>query len=80
MVFMVVDSYKVKDMTVFAQAVSARDYLGILCDQKIFTPLDVIFVQYLLRKTDCMELFEKCRIYAEAHAALCFYEKLPGNI
>lgn len=80
MISIVVDSYKVKDMTLFSEAVSARDYLGILCDQKIFTPWDVIFVQYLMTKTDCMELFEKCVAYAEAHWALCFYEKLPGNI
>lgn len=74
--FMIVDSYQVKDMTLFSRAVSARDYLGILCDEKIFTPWDVIFVQYLLKKTDCMELFEKCRTYAEAHTALCFLRKI----
>lgn len=77
---MIVDSHKVKDMTLFGQTVSARDCLEILCDQKLFTPWDVIFMQFLLKNTECMDLFEKCVEYAEAHGALCFYEKVPGNI
>lgn len=80
MIFMIVDSHKVKDMTLFAETVSARDCLEILCDQKLFTPRDVVFIQYLLKNTECMELFEKCVSYAEAHGARCFYQKLPGNI
>lgn len=78
--FIIVDSNKVKDSTLYAQMVSARDCLQILCDQKLFTPWDVIFIQFLLKNTGCLELFEKCVAYAEAHAALCFYEKLPGNV
>lgn len=73
MVFIIVDSQKVKDMTLFAQTVSARDCLEILCDQKLFTPWDVIFIQFLLKNTECLELFQKCVAYAEAHRALCFF-------
>lgn len=69
-----------KDKTLFAKTVSARDCLEILCDKNLFTPWDLIFVQHLLKNTECMDLFEKCVAYAEAHGALCFYEKLPGNI
>lgn len=77
---MIVDSHKVKDMSIFAQTVSPRDCLQILYDQKLFTPWDVIFIQFLLKNTECIELFEKCVAYAKAHGALCFYEKLTGNV
>lgn len=80
MIFIIVDSQKVDDMTLFAQVVSVRDCLEILYDYKLFTPCDVIFIQYLLTNTKCMDLFDKCVAYAEAHEALCFYEKLPGNM
>lgn len=79
---MIVDSYLKdnKDKTLFAKTVSARDCLEILSDKNLFTPWDLIFVQHLLKNTECMDLFEKCVAYAEEHGALCFYEKLPGNI
>lgn len=80
MFFIVVDSPIGEDINTFAQTVSARDCLEILRDHKLFTPWDVIFMQYLLKNTECKALFEKCVAYAEAHGALCFYEKLPGNI
>lgn len=61
------------------QANSPRDCFRILKDAKLFTSADVIFIQYLLKKMDCTELFEKCCEYAEAQKALCFYEKPPGT-
>lgn len=61
------------------QASSPRDCFRILKDAKLFTSSDIIFIQYLLKKIDCTELFEKCYEYAEAQKALCFYEKPPGK-
>lgn len=78
--FIIVDSQIGKDIKYFAQTVSARDCLEVLRDHKLFTPWDVIFMQYLLKNTECTALFEKCVAYAEDNWALCFYEKLPGNI
>lgn len=61
------------------KAVSARECLQYLRDTKLFIPSDVIFVQYLLKRIDCTELYLKCYKYAEGCKALCFYEKPPGN-
>lgn len=58
---------------------TARDCFGILRDQAIFTKEDVIFIQYLLKRTKCEELYNRCLEYAENNYALCFYEKEPGK-
>lgn len=60
-------------------ATSARDCFRILNDAKLFTPTDMIFAQYILKKLGCAELFAECVKYAETQKALCFYEKPPGN-
>lgn len=78
--FFISDSCKAEDIASIKQAVSARDCLGYLRDAKRFTSSDVMFVQYLFKKIDCREQFEKCYKYAEKQDALCFYEKPPGNI
>lgn len=61
------------------QAYTARACLRFLQKEKLFIPSDVIFMQYLMKKIDCQDLFVKCYGYAEAQKALCFYEKPPGN-
>lgn len=76
---MIVDSRKVKDDNLLTQTHSARDCFEILNNLNIFTPLDVIFMQHLMKNTGCIDLYEKCLVYAEAQGALCFYEKQPGD-
>lgn len=60
-------------------AKSAMDCLTILQDEKLFTQTDVIFMQFLCRETDCLELNDICIEYAEKQKALCFFEKQSGN-
>lgn len=55
------------------------DCLTILQDEKLFTQTDVIFMQFLCRETDCLELNDICIEYAEKQKALCFFEKQSGN-
>lgn len=78
--FNISDNSKAEDIASIKQAVSARDCLRYLRDAKRFTSSDVMFVQYLFKKIDCGEQYEKCYKYAEKQDALCFYEKPPGNI
>lgn len=67
-------------MTSLKLAVTPRDILRILKNNKLFTPSDVICMQYLLERTDCQDLYTQCVKYAEEQDALCFYEKPLGNI
>lgn len=60
-------------------ATSAREYLRILKDKELFTPSDVIFMQFLLRETNCGLLNDKCIAYAKTQKALCFYEEPIRN-
>lgn len=78
--FAFLDSCKVEDATSLEQAVTPRDILRILKNNKLFTPSDVICMQYLLKRTDCQDLYTQCIKYAEEQDALCFYEKPLGNI
>lgn len=73
------DSGKVGDTTAIKKANSARDCFRILRDENLFIPEDVIFIQYLLKKTNCEELYTKCYKYAKAEKSLCFYEMPTGN-
>lgn len=66
-------------MASLEQANTVSACLKFLKKEKLFIPSDVIFMQYLMKKIDCLDLFEKCYEYAEAQKALCFYEKPPGN-
>lgn len=77
--FFFLDSCIVEDMTSLVQAVTPRDILRILKNNKLFTSSDVICMQYLLKRTDCQDLYIKCIKYAEEQNALCFYEKPLGN-
>lgn len=73
-----IDSCKDKDKELsplIKNATSAREYLRILKDKELFTPSDVIFMQFLLRETNCGSLNDKCIAYAKTQKALCFYEE-----
>lgn len=76
--FFLLDTCEIKDKTSLHEAESVRDCLKILCDNKLFIPSDVIVIQFLLKKTDCLDLYQRCIKYAEAQNALCFYEKQSG--
>lgn len=58
---------------------SAREYFSILKEKELFTPSDVIFMQFLLRESKCGGLNEKCITYAKSQKALCFYEEPPSK-
>lgn len=77
--FVFLDVCKVEDMTSLKQAVSPREILRVLKNNKLFTPSDVICMQYLLKTTDCLDLYTKCIKFAEQQKSLCFYEKPLGN-
>lgn len=73
------NSCEVEDVTSLNQAKSARDCFRILRSENIFTPEDVICLQYLLKMTECEELERKCIEYAKIQNALYYYEKPPDN-
>lgn len=72
-------SNQVKHRKAVLEAKSALDCLRILQDESLFTQADVIFMQFLCRETDCLDLNEKCIEYAEKQKALCFFERTPGK-
>lgn len=61
------------------EAKTTLECLRILQDENLFTQADVIFMQFLCRETNCLDLFEKCIEYAEKQRALCYFEKNPGK-
>lgn len=72
-------SIELEDYTALLGATSAQDCLMILKDEKIFTPSDVIFLQFLLRDMYFETLFLQCCVYAETQGAMYFYETpTPG--
>nr|XP_034324490.1 uncharacterized protein LOC117689028 isoform X4 [Crassostrea gigas] len=73
------NSFEIKDVKSLKEAKSARDCFRILQNESIFTPSDVIALQYLLRMTGCDELEKICIEYASAQNAMYFYEHQPGN-
>lgn len=76
------DSCKDKDKDLpplIKTATSAREYFRILKDKELFTPSDVIFMQFLLRESNCGLLNDKCIAYAKTQKALCFYEEPPSK-
>lgn len=77
--FIFLASNKVKNRISVLEAKSAMDCLTILQDEKLFTQTDVIFMQFLCRETDCLNLYAKCIEYAEKQKVLCFFEKQSGN-
>lgn len=73
-------SKKENNINSLKEAKSARDCFRILESENLFTKLDVMFMQFLLRRTGCKELENKCVEYAEGQGALGFYEKQPGTV
>lgn len=61
------------------EAKTTLECLRILQDENLFTQADVIFMQFLCRETECLDLFEKCIEYAEKQRALCYFEKKSGE-
>lgn len=78
--FFFLDSCKVRDETSIQQMNCARDCFRILSNENLFTPEDVIYVQYLLKTTHCETLYTRCYEYAKAQRSLCFYEMPTGNL
>nr|XP_034334894.1 uncharacterized protein LOC117680649 [Crassostrea gigas] len=72
-------SKKVNDIKSLNEARSARDCFRILDSENLFTKSDVLFVQFLLKRTGCEELEHNCVEYAKGHRALGFYEKQPED-
>lgn len=73
-------SKKVNDIKSLNEARSARDCFRILDSENLFTKSDVLFVQFLLKRTGCEELEHNCVEYAKGQRALGFYEKQPGTL
>lgn len=69
-----------QDETSLEHAESARDYLRILRDEKNFTPFHVMVVQYLMKRTGCEELEQKCIEYAKEKRIMYFHVKPPGKL
>lgn len=69
-----VDAESIKEVT------SIRGFFMLLQEKQLFTKTDVLFMQLLLRKVGCKELYEKCIQYARKQRALCLFEKDPGII
>lgn len=72
---LIIDSGYVKNKSSIRNADSTRKCLRVLKDENLFTPTDVIFVQFLCRESNCSSQYEKCLEYAQDQKALCFYEK-----
>lgn len=72
-------SGKVKNMTSLQSAKSAFDCFTILQREKLFSPNDVIFMQFLCSETNCKELYKKCIEYALNEKALCYFERPPDK-
>lgn len=78
-VLFILDSNKIKT-NVKSEAKCARDCFRILKSENLFSQLDVTFMQFLLRTTECKELDIKCVEYAKKQRALGFYEKQAGTL
>lgn len=73
-------SGKVEDVTSLKSADSAMECFTILQDENIFSKRDVIFIQFLCKMTDCIDLYEKCEDYALSQNALCYFERQIGRL
>lgn len=52
----------------------------LLWEECMFTPSDVVAIQYLLQKTECYDLEKKCVEYAEKKKAWYYLKKPAGKI
>lgn len=73
-------SGKVTDVGYLKGAYSAWDCFELLQQEDLITLNDVIFMQFLLEKTDCNDLNAKCIEYAKEQTALCYFMKPPGRL
>lgn len=75
----VVASGKVRNMTNLQLANSALECFTILQDEMLFSPNDVVFMQFLCKEIGCEELNSRCIKYASSSKALCFFERPAGR-
>lgn len=77
----VVDSNKVRNLISVKEAASVLECIEILLEENLFTPTDVIYMQFLCQEADCFDLITKCVEYAECNqGALCYFKKPPGKV
>lgn len=71
-------SCNIEDVPALEKATSARECFKILWKEGIFTPSDIIAMQFLLQATECEELEQKCIKYARMQNAWFYYETPSG--
>lgn len=79
MVFFVVASGKVENIAPLHLANSALECFRILREEMLFSPTDVVFMQFLCKEIKCEELYSRCIKYALENKALCFFERSSGK-
>lgn len=67
-------SEKVKDVESLKEAKSVLECFSILQYENVFSKRNVIFLQFLLKLTECDELNEMCINYALNQEALCYFD------
>lgn len=73
-------SCNIEDVTGLEKAESAADCFLILQKEHLFTPSDVIVMQFLLRQTNCEKLEKECVEYAKNRKTWHYYETPPGIV
>lgn len=74
----VLDIKKVKNVKRLNAANNAGECFSILQDENLFTPNDVILMQFLCKETQCDDLYMEFINYAITNKALCFTQNPPG--
>lgn len=74
MICFFVASEKVRDVESLKEAKSVLECFAILQEENLFTKRNVIFLQLLLKLTECDELNEMCINYALNQNALCYFD------
>lgn len=69
-IFLFLVSVKKIDVTELQKASSAADCFLILQNENIFTPTDVMAMQYFLHEIECKELETECVEYAKCNATI----------
>lgn len=77
--FLLVVSCKIKGVAELKEANTAGGCFMLLWKEEMFTPSDVIAMQYLLQMTDCSDLEKRCVKYAETQNTW-YYLKVPPGI
>lgn len=73
------DSVILNDQTSLDAADSPFECFSLLLESQIFTKMDVMFMQLLLRKTGCQELYLKCLEFASTHDTV-HYNEDPSDV